>query len=75
MMHVLYAAECKYSDTDSFLVQGDVRLSEGCEGSLEIYHRSRFVDVCDESFGVNEVEVLCRQLGCNPMGARRTTAR
>ena len=58
---------------------GDVQLTGTCEGALEIYANgtlgTSFSRVCDRSFGNVEAEVVCRQLGCNPAGASRTTGR
>lgn len=56
---------------------GDVRLqARPCEGNFEIYgSRQTYNDLCDRNFGVEEAQVVCRQLGCNPVGARKTTAK
>ena len=60
---------------------GDIRLSGTCEGAVEIYGTGRttgissFGRLCDRYFGDREARVVCRQLGCNPVGARRTTGR
>ena len=33
-----------------------------------------FHNICDREFGDEEAAVVCRQMGCNPVGARRTPA-
>ena len=61
---------------------GDVRLvnnilnSTECEGLLEVKFKKRFINgwfaVCDSSFGQEEIQVVCRQLGCNNGNGYRT---
>jgi hypothetical protein len=57
-----------------------VRLVDGlnrCQGRLEIMlpTSDSFGQACDLDAGASEVEVVCRQLGCNPVGARRADPR
>ncbi|XP_072037345.1 scavenger receptor cysteine-rich type 1 protein M130-like [Amphiura filiformis] len=45
---------------------GDVRLEDGDNdhvGRLEFYVQSEWATVCDDGFGHDEAEVICRQLG------------
>ena len=60
---------------------GDVRLvnvpnSTLCEGRLELNFNEQFINgwfaVCDNSFGAEEVQVVCRQLGCPYTSGYRT---
>ncbi len=60
----------------------DIRLvntpeGELCEGRMEIYHSTEFVRgwfaVCDNSFGDEEVRVVCKQLGCPHSSSSRTS--
>ena len=57
-----------------------VRLVDGlnrCQGRLEIMlpTSDSFGQACDLDAGASEVQVVCRQLGCNPVGARRVDPR
>ena len=57
-----------------------VRLVDGlnrCQGRLEIMlpTSDSFGQACDLDAGATEVQVVCRQLGCDPVGARRVDPR
>ena len=75
--HLIYEVE----NTFFFFADiGDIRLGGSCRGDLEVYRNGllyglRFYDVCDSNFGDEEAAVVCRQLGCNPVGARRRDGR
>ena len=52
--------------TSSFFAESEVRLVGGStaqEGRLEIYHDGQWGTVCDDSFTVENGNVVCRQLG------------
>ena len=54
------------STTDSQENKPGIRLVGGrneYEGRVEVHHEGQWKTVCDRSWGQNEAQVVCRQLG------------
>ena len=48
--------------------------SDECEGRLVIGRGDSLVQACGAEVDTEDAMVVCRQLGCNPVGAQRVAA-
>lgn len=55
---------------------GDIQLSNGCSGELQVYQNLQngegWYSVCGSNFSDANSEVVCRNLGCSVDGATST---
>ena len=66
-----HGEDAAVSCTGAMCTQGDVRLQGGSsttEGRVEICNNNVWGTVCDDSWDINEAQVVCRQLGLTITG-------
>jgi len=60
---------CQRKNDPTNPADGDVRLSDGHEGLLEVYYAGMWGTVCDDYWTSTNAIVVCRQLGYNTVVA------
>ncbi|XP_047429618.1 deleted in malignant brain tumors 1 protein-like [Mugil cephalus] len=58
---------CGHGEDAGVICSDHVRMLNGtsrCNGRVEVYHENQWKRVCSSSWGTEEAEVVCREIGC-----------
>ncbi|KAM9703287.1 scavenger receptor cysteine-rich domain-containing protein DMBT1-like isoform 1-T2 [Menidia menidia] len=61
--------DCDHSEDAGVICSESVRLTNGtssCSGRVEVLHGDKWVNICNNNWGINEASVLCKELNCGP---------
>ncbi len=64
-----------YLDSYVLLVSTNGARCEGIANFFVPEYNDKFARACDRNAGDAEAQVICRQIGCNPVGAKRVDSK